>query len=135
MHFTCPFLQQLIHRHQQQKRYTASSKLRVQTGFVIAVGIDQRIASGQLRSAFVMIHYNDIQPWDYKALPAAFGAPPDRVRTYRVTSKQQVEELFADAEFASADRLRFVELVMPWDDAPAALKMTAQATAKRNAEA
>jgi pyruvate decarboxylase len=79
--------------------------------------------------------YNDIQPWDYKALPAAFGAPPDRARTYRVTSKKQVEELFADAEFASADRLRFVELVMPWDDAPAALKMTAQATAKRNAEA
>ncbi|KAF2466555.1 pyruvate decarboxylase [Lindgomyces ingoldianus] len=81
--------------------------------------------------------YNDIQPWDYKALPAAFGAPKDKLLTYRVSSKRGVEELFMDREFSSGDtdKLRFVELVIPWDDAPVALKSTAESAAKRNAEA
>ncbi|KAF2011613.1 pyruvate decarboxylase-like protein [Aaosphaeria arxii CBS 175.79] len=80
--------------------------------------------------------YNDIQDWKYKDLPAAFGAEKGEVLTYRVSSKQEVEQLFADKEFASAEttRLRFVELVMPWDDAPKALIETAQSAAKRNAE-
>lgn len=81
--------------------------------------------------------YNDVQEWRYKDLPAAFGAEKGQVLTYRVESKHQVEELFMDREFASGDtkQLRFVELVMPWDDAPRALKSTAESAAKRNAEA
>ncbi|KAJ4348470.1 uncharacterized protein N0V89_009845 [Didymosphaeria variabile] len=81
--------------------------------------------------------YNDVQEWKYKDLPAAFGAPKEQYLTYRVETKKQVEELFMDKEFSSGDtqKLRFVELVMPWDDAPAALKSTAEAAAKRNAEA
>lgn len=78
--------------------------------------------------------YNDVQPWDYKALPAAFGARRGQTITYRVETKQQVNELFIDREFANSDKLRFVELVMPWDDAPVALKMTAKAAASRNSE-
>lgn len=80
--------------------------------------------------------YNDVQEWKYKDLPAAFGASKDQYLTYRVETKKQVEELFMDKEFSSGDtqKLRFVELVMPWDDAPAALKFTADAAAKRNAE-
>ncbi|KAF2257498.1 pyruvate decarboxylase [Lojkania enalia] len=81
--------------------------------------------------------YNDVQEWKYKELPFAFGAEKGSVLTYRVETKKQVEELFWDQEFASGDtqKLRFVELVMPWDDAPSALKSTAQAAARRNAEA
>lgn len=81
--------------------------------------------------------YNDVQEWKYKELPAAFGATKDQVLTYRVETKQQVEELFKNEEFASPDsqKLRFVELVMRWDDAPAALVDTASVTAKRNAQA
>ncbi|KAF1973433.1 pyruvate decarboxylase-like protein [Bimuria novae-zelandiae CBS 107.79] len=80
--------------------------------------------------------YNDVQEWKYKDLPATFGASKDQYLTYRVETKKQVEELFLDKEFSSGDtqKLRFVELVMPWDDAPAALKSTAEAAAKRNAE-
>jgi pyruvate decarboxylase len=80
--------------------------------------------------------YNDVQEWRYKDLPAAFGATKDQVATYHVETKQEVEALFADKEFASGEtqKLRFVELVMKWDDAPAALIGTADATAKRNAE-
>jgi pyruvate decarboxylase len=81
--------------------------------------------------------YNDVQEWKYKDLPATFGAPKDQYLTYRVETKKDVEELFMDKEFSSGDtqKLRFVELVMPWDDAPTALKSTAEAAAKRNAEA
>lgn len=81
--------------------------------------------------------YNDIQEWKYKDLPAAFGAEKGSVLTYRVSSKKEVDELFADEEFAGGDtqKLRFVELVIPWDDAPRALKSTAESAAKRNAEA
>ncbi|KAF2793735.1 pyruvate decarboxylase [Melanomma pulvis-pyrius CBS 109.77] len=79
--------------------------------------------------------YNDVQEWRYKDLPKAFGAKDGEVLTYRVESKQEVEDLFKDQEFASGDttKLRFVELVMRWDDAPKALKSTAEVTAKRNA--
>lgn len=81
--------------------------------------------------------YNDVQEWKYKDLPAAFGASKDQYQTYRVESKKEVEELFTDKEFSSGDnqKLRFVELVMPWNDAPAALKSTAEAAARTNAAA
>ena len=82
--------------------------------------------------------YNDVQEWRYKDLPYAFGAKPEQVATYRVETKKEVEELFMDKEFADKDgnnkKLRFVELVMKWDDAPKAMKATTLATAKRNAE-
>jgi pyruvate decarboxylase len=80
--------------------------------------------------------YNDVQEWKYKDLPAAFGAKEDSVLTYRVETKEELEALFSNEEFASGEttKLRFVELVMKWDDAPKALKSTAEVTAKRNAE-
>lgn len=81
--------------------------------------------------------YNDVQEWKYKDLPEVFGAPEGSVLTYRVETKQQVEELFSNDEFKSGEtqKMRFVELVMPWDDAPAALKGVAEAAAKKNAQA
>ncbi|KAF1993998.1 pyruvate decarboxylase [Amniculicola lignicola CBS 123094] len=80
--------------------------------------------------------YNDVQEWKYRDLPAAFGARPDQYKTYRVDSKGGVEKLFRDEEFAGAGtkKLRFVELVMRWDDAPKALMSTTESTARRNAE-
>ncbi|KAH7138141.1 thiamine diphosphate-binding protein [Dendryphion nanum] len=81
--------------------------------------------------------YNDVQEWKYKDLPAAFGAEEGSVLTYRVNTKQEVEELFSNEEFTSGEttKLRFVELVMPWDDAPNALKSIAESAARRNAQA
>ncbi|CAI6338428.1 unnamed protein product [Periconia digitata] len=79
--------------------------------------------------------YNDVQEWKYKELPAAFGGKEgDDVLTYRVETKEEVEKLFADEVFVSEEtkQLRFVELVMPWDDAPEALKQVAASAAKRN---
>ncbi|KAF1920344.1 thiamine diphosphate-binding protein [Ampelomyces quisqualis] len=80
--------------------------------------------------------YNDVQQWNYKELPAVFGAKDGTVLTYRVESKQALEQLFQNEEFSSGDttKMRFVELVMPWDDAPAALKGVASAAAKTNSK-
>ncbi|KAH8727277.1 thiamine diphosphate-binding protein [Phaeosphaeriaceae sp. PMI808] len=79
--------------------------------------------------------YNDVQEWKYKEIPAVFGAEPGSVLTYRVETKTELEKLFNDEEFSSGEttKMRFVELVMPWDDAPASLKNIAAAAAKTNA--
>ncbi|OJK05184.1 hypothetical protein ASPACDRAFT_1862205 [Aspergillus aculeatus ATCC 16872] len=75
--------------------------------------------------------YNDIQPWDHKALPTVFGAK-DKYTGHKVTTRDELKQLFANEEFNSAPHLQLVELHMPRDDAPAALKITAEAAAARN---
>ncbi|KMU85222.1 pyruvate decarboxylase [Coccidioides immitis H538.4] len=78
--------------------------------------------------------YNDIQEWKFKDLVPAFGAKPENYRTYQIRTKQEVLDLFANKEFAAAEVLQLVELYMPLEDAPAALRLTAEASARRNAE-
>jgi pyruvate decarboxylase len=80
--------------------------------------------------------YNDVQEWKYKELPEVFGAAPGSVLTYRVETKEELEKLFGDNECSSGEtkKMRFVELVMPWDDAPAALKGVAEAAAANNSK-
>ncbi|KAE8152707.1 pyruvate decarboxylase [Aspergillus avenaceus] len=75
--------------------------------------------------------YNDIQPWDFLNIPVAFGAK-DKYKGYKVTTRDELKELFANQEFASAPCLQLVELHMPRDDCPAGLKLTAQSAAERN---
>ncbi|KAF9891133.1 Pyruvate decarboxylase 1 [Aspergillus nanangensis] len=75
--------------------------------------------------------YNDIQPWDVKSLPVVFGAK-DQYKGYRVKTRDELTKLFADKEFNSVPYLQLVELHMPRDDAPSALKMTAESAAARN---
>lgn len=78
--------------------------------------------------------YNDIGPWHFKDLVKAFGAQDGKYKTFQVKTKEQVHELFKDEEFNSAKYLQFVEVYIPWDDAPRALKLTAESSAKRNAK-
>lgn len=80
--------------------------------------------------------YNDVQTWRYKDLPAAFGAVEGQAQTYAVKTKEEVEKLFSDKDFSNPDNtcLRFVELYMDREDAPEALKLTAEASAKTNAK-
>ena len=63
-----------------------------------------------------------------------FGATPETAKTYQVKTKEEVKTLFSDPEFTDSEKLRFVELYMPKEDAPLALKMTAEASAKNNAK-
>ncbi|KAL1971048.1 hypothetical protein VTN77DRAFT_2882 [Rasamsonia byssochlamydoides] len=95
--------------------------------------------------------YNDIQPWNHLDLVKAFsgergrtqaqaqvqGQQPFKTRTYQVRTRTEMEALLSNPDFSSAPVpcFQLVELYMPQDDAPAALKLTAEAAARRNAKA
>ena len=46
--------------------------------------------------------YNDIQPWKFTELLNTFGAEPDRMKTYQIMTRDELEKLFADETFSSA---------------------------------
>jgi pyruvate decarboxylase len=77
--------------------------------------------------------YNDIQQWKFKDLVDVFGGAKTS-RKFMVQTRDQVEALFAEEEFNRASKLLFIELYMPKEDAPRALVMTAEASAKVNSK-
>jgi pyruvate decarboxylase len=77
--------------------------------------------------------YNDIATWKHKSLIDAFGGAAKGARTYQVKTQDQVRELLNAKEFKSANVLQLVEVFIPKEDAPGALKMIAEASAKTNA--
>ncbi|KAH0166166.1 pyruvate decarboxylase, partial [Aureobasidium melanogenum] len=87
-----------------------------------------------------MIHgmeaeYNDIQMWKYQDLVPAFGAKEGEYKTYTIKTRDELDQLMADDNFNAAPYLQFVELFMPKDDAPEALKLSASAAERRNKKA
>ncbi|TAQ87358.1 hypothetical protein B7494_g4319 [Chlorociboria aeruginascens] len=78
--------------------------------------------------------YNDIAAWKFKDIVNVFGAKEGTTKTYQIKTKDQVNKLFSDKSFAAADVFQFVELYIPKDDAPRALKLTAEASAKTNSK-
>lgn len=79
--------------------------------------------------------YNDVPTWRYKDLVPTLGATDPSTYTLRqIRTKSDVEALLQDEDFATARKLRFVELYMPKEDAPLPLKLTAEASAKNNAK-
>ncbi len=78
--------------------------------------------------------YNDIQLWRHKELLSTFGADPKKSKSFQVKTKQELHDLFEDKEFSSAPYIQLVELHMPKEDAPIALKLTAEASARNNAK-
>lgn len=78
--------------------------------------------------------YNDINNWKYSGLVDVFNGAEVGARTFTVKTKDEAEKLFTDADFNAAKSLQLVELHVPWDDAPRALVMTAEASAKVNAK-
>ncbi|KAJ4317958.1 hypothetical protein N0V84_007099 [Fusarium piperis] len=76
--------------------------------------------------------YNDINEWKYKELVRVFGGEKT-CKTFTIKTKNELNDLLVDEEFKAADCLQFVELYMPREDAPRALIMTAEASAKNNA--
>lgn len=77
--------------------------------------------------------YNDIATWDFKGVVDVFGGK-DKGRTFTVKTKDELNQLLTNDEFNAAKTLQFVELYMPKEDAPRALVMTAEASAKVNAK-
>jgi pyruvate decarboxylase len=77
--------------------------------------------------------YNDIATWKHASLIDAFGGAAKGAKTYQVKTQKEVNKLLNDKEFQAANVLQLVELFIPKEDAPGALKMTAEASAKTNA--
>lgn len=78
--------------------------------------------------------YNDIAAWHFKDLVKVFGAQDGKYKTYQIKTKAAIHDLFMDKQFNSADCLQFVEVYMPKEDAPRALKLTAEASARTNSK-
>lgn len=78
--------------------------------------------------------YNDIAQWDFKDLPRVFGAREGKSKSYQIKTKLEVNQLLEDKNFNRADVLQLVELYVPKKDAPRALKLTAEASAKTNSQ-
>lgn len=78
--------------------------------------------------------YNDVQEWLYKDVVKTFGAKEGTYKTFQIRTKDEVRKLFADKTFNATECFQFVEVHMPKEDAPRALKLTAEASAKRNAK-
>jgi pyruvate decarboxylase len=77
--------------------------------------------------------YNDIARWNYTEVPTVFGGSDKQVRKLVIKTKDELEKLLVDKEFNEAGGLQFVELWMPKDDAPRALKITTEVAARNNA--
>ncbi|KAK4452056.1 putative pyruvate decarboxylase [Podospora aff. communis PSN243] len=78
--------------------------------------------------------YNDIQKWKYTEVPEVFGASPKEVRKFVIKTKEELEKLLKDKSFNEAKGLQLVELWMDKEDAPRALKLTAEISARNNAK-
>ncbi|TVY84333.1 Pyruvate decarboxylase [Lachnellula suecica] len=78
--------------------------------------------------------YNDIAAWNFKDIVKVFGAKDGSYKTFQIKTKEEVKKLFADETFNASEVLQFVELYIPKEDAPRALKLTAEASAANNAK-
>jgi pyruvate decarboxylase len=77
--------------------------------------------------------YNDVPTWKYKDIVNVFGGAARGAKTYQVKTKKEIRALLKDKEFNAANVLQFVELYIPKDDAPVALRLTAEASSRTNA--
>ncbi|KAJ7690440.1 pyruvate decarboxylase THI3 [Mycena olivaceomarginata] len=68
--------------------------------------------------------YNDVANWDYAGLLRVLGDKAGTVsRSYTVRTKDELSNLLDTAEFAEADKIQIVEVMMETHDAPRALKV------------
>ena len=61
------------------------------------------------------------------------GVEGKTCQSYTVTTKTELSNLLDNPEFAKADKIQLVELIMPRHDAPRALKVQAELSGKTNA--
>ena len=73
--------------------------------------------------------YNDINMWDYKALPNVFGG--DTVQVHDVKSSKDLKETFDDIN-NHPNHMHFTEVTMKWDDAPQTLRDISKSFANQN---
>ncbi|KAF7299075.1 Pyruvate decarboxylase [Mycena indigotica] len=78
--------------------------------------------------------YNDIAPWKWTGLLGVLGdADGTKSKSYTVHNKAELSALLDNNEFAAADKIQLVEVMMPRLDAPSALERQAELSGKTNA--
>ncbi|MGV3041789.1 alpha-keto acid decarboxylase family protein [Staphylococcus rostri] len=73
--------------------------------------------------------YNDIQMWNYQALPAVFGG--EQVAVHDALTTNDLQNIFQEIDTHN-DRMHVVEVKMAIEDAPAKLRDIAQAFSSQN---
>jgi len=76
--------------------------------------------------------YNDIQPWNTLQLLPLFNA--QKYDAIRVETTGQLDDLFTNEEFATPDKIRMVEVMLPRMDAPSNLVAQAKCSDIINTE-
>ncbi|MGO1948124.1 MAG: alpha-keto acid decarboxylase family protein [Mycobacteriaceae bacterium] len=69
--------------------------------------------------------YNDIVPYDWQAIPAAFGGTPDNSLTLKATTPRELDAAITTAS-SESDKLVLVEVVTGRDDVPEFLATVAE---------
>ncbi|CAE7068050.1 unnamed protein product [Rhizoctonia solani] len=79
--------------------------------------------------------YNDIQPYNHQLLLQLLSKPDGSqpTKSYKVQSQAELDALLTDETFNKRETIQLVELIMPRDDVPRALRTQAQLTANANA--
>jgi pyruvate decarboxylase len=67
-----------------------------------------------------------------KLLEALGGTEGKTCQSYTVKTKQELSDLLDNEEFAKADKIQLVEIIMEIHDAPRALKVQAELSGKTN---
>ena len=60
------------------------------------------------------------------------GVEGETCQSYLVRTKTELSTLLDNEEFAKADKIQLVEMIMPMHDAPRALKVQAELSGKAN---
>ncbi|KAH9947619.1 pyruvate decarboxylase [Amylocystis lapponica] len=77
--------------------------------------------------------YNDISNWQWtKLLETLGGVEGKTCQSYTVNTRAEFNKLLDDPSFAAAERVQLVEIMMPREDAPVALKRQAELSAATN---
>ncbi|KAL4070052.1 thiamine diphosphate-binding protein [Scleroderma yunnanense] len=80
--------------------------------------------------------YNDIATWEYTTLLTTLGDLDGTAsRSYKVGDKGGLEKLLANPDFAEANKIQLVEVVMDKYDTPRALKTASELSAKHAGKA
>jgi pyruvate decarboxylase len=65
--------------------------------------------------------YNDVANWKYTSLLDVFSNSPGKTKSYSVSTKEELDKLLLDPEFADTQKMQLVEVHMDQLDAPIGL--------------
>lgn len=68
-------------------------------------------------------HYNNVPVWDWQGALKFMGAKEGHYKTYSIKTAGQLQDLLFDKKFQAAEVIQLVEVHMPKQDGPRALRV------------